>query len=236
MYRSFGVLRERGDCLEKDYEVWFGGYPRSANTFSIASFHLANPNVRIARHWHIPTFIINAVRLGKPGILHMRRPEDSVISWTIFWRGQHELADSLDYYIDFHRALLPYREKIFVAVFERIIHEFESVMRQFNSRFGTDYAEPEPSQRTADARMAIIEDRFRGADGVINEHMVSRPSEKRAKLKGSLLAQLHGSKALTKKLGVADELYREFTERCKHSEELYATSSTVGEPRSSFGI
>src|SRR3954463_12597754 len=165
MYRTFGVLRDRGDCLEKDFEVWFGGYPRSANTFSIASFNLANPHVRIARHWHIPAFIINAVRLGKPGILHLRRPEDSVVSWTIFWRGQHELADSLDYYIDFHRALLPYREKIFVAVFERIIHEFESVMRQFNSRFGTDYAEPEPSQRTADARMAIIEDRFRGADG-----------------------------------------------------------------------
>jgi hypothetical protein len=236
MYRSFGVLRERGDCLEKDYEVWFGGYPRSANTFSIASFHLANPNVRIARHWHIPTFIINAVRLGKPGILHMRRPEDSVISWTIFWRGQHELADSLDYYIDFHRALLPYREKIFVAVFEQIIHEFDSVMREFNGRFGTDYAEPEPSQRAADARMAIIEDRFRGADGVINEHMVSRPSEKRAKLKGSLLAQLHESKVLRRKLGVADELYREFTELSRDSEALYPTSSTVGEARSNFGI
>src|SRR2546423_5800456 len=91
LYRWFGILRNRGDCLADDFDIWIGGYPRSANSFATAVFKLGNPKVRVATHLHIPTFIINALRLNKPGVLLVRKPIDAAVSWAIFWEGQMKL-------------------------------------------------------------------------------------------------------------------------------------------------
>ena len=210
-YRWFGILRDRGDCIKRGFDVWFGGYPRSANTHCVAAFTLANPTVPIASHWHIPAFIIHALALGKPGIFLIRRPVDPVISWTIFFQGQLTLRDSLQYYIDFHRAMLPYREQLFVSPFDSIIHHFPSVLQAFNLRFGTNYAAPAPSQQTADDCLARVEDWLRAPDGSINEFIVSRPSSKRAAIKADLLETLQESPSLRRKLKVADALFEQFT-------------------------
>jgi hypothetical protein len=211
VYRWFGVLRNRGDCLRNGFDVWFGGYPRSANTYCVAAFKLANPTVPIASHWHIPAFIIHALELGKPGIFLIRRPMDPVISWTIFFQGQLNLEDSLQYYIDFHKAMLPYRQQLFVSSFESTINDFPQVLRAFNSRFGTNYAAPALDQKTADECLTKVEDWLRASDGSVNELIVSRPSPKRAGLKAGLLGTLQESRSLSRKLKIAEALFEEFT-------------------------
>ena len=212
LYRGFGIVRNRGDCMQRGFEVWFGGYPRSANTFCVAQFKLANPGVPIASHWHIPAFIIHALDLQKPGIFLIRRPVDSIISWTIFWDGHLRLRDSLEYYLDFHHAMLPYRDKLFMAPFDRAICDFQSLLRAFNLRFGTNYAAPEPGHKTREDCLAQVENWLRAPDGSVNELMVSRPSPKRAAIKAQLTDTLRNSPALCRKLEMADELYDVFTE------------------------
>jgi hypothetical protein len=225
VYRWFGVLRNRGDCLRNGFDVWFGGYPRSANTYCVAAFKLANPAVPIASHWHIPAFIIHALNLGKPGIFLIRRPIDPVISWTIFFQGQLTLHNSLQYYIDFHKAMLPYRQQLFVSSFESTINDFPRVLRAFNSRFGTNYAVPTPGQKTADECLAKVEDWLRAPDGSVNELIVSRPSPKRAAIKAGLLETLQKSRSLSRKLEIADALFEEFTSELGQSSEIRIPSS-----------
>lgn len=196
----------------RGFEVWFGGYPRSANTFCVAHFKLANPDVPIASHWHIPAFIIHALHLEKPGIFLIRRPVDAVISWTIFWEGRLKLRDSLEYYLDFHQAMLPYRDKLFIAPFDSTISDFQHLLGAFNLKFGTNYAAPVPGQKTWDDCLARIDDWLRAPDGSVNELMVSRPSANRAPIKAKLTDALRNSSSLFRKLEMANELYAGFTE------------------------
>lgn len=140
------------------------------------------------------------------------------------------MQDSLQYYIDLHTAMLLYREKLFISPFESTIHDFPSVLQAFNLRFGTNYAAPVPSQKTADDCLTCIEDWLRAPDGSINEFMVSRPSSKRAALKADLLESLRESPSLRRKLKVADALFEEFTCELGPSSETIILASTQPNP------
>jgi hypothetical protein len=212
LYRWFGILRNRGDCANAQFAVWIGGYPRSANSFATAALRLGNPGVRIATHWHIPTFIINAARAGIPGMLLLRRPAEAVVSWTIFWEGRIELEDALDYYLDFHRALLPFCSHLFVASFEEVTRDFNTVLGQFNQRFGTFYLGLPKDEVTANRCTSYIEDWFRSPDGSVNEFRVPRPSTKRAKLKIGLTEQLRESRKPSEALVKAEQIYKQLYE------------------------
>jgi hypothetical protein len=210
LYRWLGVIRDRGDCLEDGFEVWMGGYPRSANTFAVAAFKLANPAARLASHLHIPPFIIHSLHCKKPGIFLIRRPEEAVVSWTIYWEGRMKLADSLDYYIDFHRSMLSHVAALFVSPFEETTSNFGQVVRDFNAKFGTHYASLPLDETTMDRCFSYIEDRVRSENGSVNEFTVSRPTATRDSIKPKLFAALRDSSRLSRKLKIADELYHSF--------------------------
>jgi hypothetical protein len=211
VYRGFGILRGRGDCLKQECDVWMGGYPRSANTFAVAAFKLANPAARLGSHFHIPPFIISCLQLQKPGVFVIRAPEDAAISWTIYWKGQTTLEHCLDYYLDFHRVMRPYISELFVAPFDIIVNDFPSVIDGLNRRFGTGYSAL-PHDGTT---VAVCFSRIEGAtpyepDGSLDESIVNRPSRHRAKLKPALLEELRKSPRMLRKLELANELFNEF--------------------------
>ena len=81
--------------------------------------------------------MIQAVRDGKPGMLMLRKPEDATLSWAIFWRDH--VGDCLDYYVDFHRPLLPYLSSLFIAPFEEVTSRFDAVVSRFNRTFATRF-------------------------------------------------------------------------------------------------
>ncbi len=208
-YRWFGRLRNRGDCLAQDYEVWIDGFPRSANTFAVTAFALANPGVQVRSHRHIPPFILQSLMDEKPGILLIRKPEDAVISWAIFWNAG--LDSCLDYYLDFHRALRPFAGGVFVAEFEEVTSRFGQVIERFNQRFGTEYAAiGQDSEEEAKCFSLIEKESVREQAKAVNELRVCRPSPHRSKIKPGLLAHLRGSPALRSKLEQANELYAAF--------------------------
>ncbi len=176
----------------------------------MAAFKLANPSASVASHFHIPPYIINGLRLKKPGILLIRRPIESVVSWTIFWEGRLKLGHALDYYLDFHRALMPYKSELFVAAFGETTQDFAQVMLRFNHRFGTQYGCFPAKEDSVDRCLSMVDDLARSADGTINEFTVSRPSAKRGKVNAELTKRLQNSERLAPKLKVANELYDTF--------------------------
>jgi hypothetical protein len=210
LYRWLGIIRGHGDCHGNGFDMWIGGYPRSANTFAAASFTLANPSVKLASHFHIPAFIIRGLQCEKPGIFLIRQPEDCVVSWTIYWEGRMKLEDSLDYYIDFHRSMNPYMKQLFVAPFEETTTNFGNLIREFNSRFGTLYAALPMDHAVQKRCLSYVEDFFRSDDGSVNELKVSRPSVKRETIKRKHLASLRNSPRLSRKLETARNLYTLF--------------------------
>jgi hypothetical protein len=167
----------------------------------VRAFQMANPHLRIRSHRHIPPFIINSVERQKPGLFLIRKPEDAAISWAIYWNSPVEPC--LDYYIDFHRILLPYASKMYVASFEEVTTDFDGLIRQFNTSLNTRYGLPGYEAGVVFSR---IEEESRNHKGELNELQICRPSLRRAELKEGLVRGLsHGTTA--RKLEKARDLY-----------------------------
>jgi hypothetical protein len=193
----------------------------------MASFKLSNPALNVVTHWHIPAFVINALRLKKPGILLIRQPLDAALSWAIFWEGRMRVEDALDYYADFHRTLLPHRRKLFVATFAEATGRFEDLLDRFNDKFGTKCLALPPGNGNLNRCVSYVEDLFRAPDGSLNEFTVPRPSPQRAKLKAELLEQMGNSPRLLRKLAAADELYTVFRGGSANNDSLGSGSDAA---------
>jgi hypothetical protein len=203
-------VRGRGDCLQTDFDVWVGGYPRSSNSFATAALKLGNPGMKVATHWHIPAFIINAVQRHKPGILMLRHPIDAAVSWTLFWEGRLTIDQALDYYLDFHQALVSLRPQLFVATFEEATGAFHNVVERFNQKFGTSVSSLPMDEVSTNRCLAYVEHWFRSPSGLVNEFKVPRPSSKRTELKKQLLQRIKTSRQSLQRIGKAEHLYSRF--------------------------
>lgn len=195
-------MRDRGDCLADDFDVWIDGFPRSAQTFASKSFHVANPDAKVRSHHHLPPFIINAIEAEKPGMLLVRKPEDAAVSWAVFWNLS--VGSCLDYYIDFHRALLPHAKKAFLARFEEVTGDFGSLVERFNQRFGTHYS---PSDRDAGNIFSLIAAETDWRDPELNHRRHCFPSSERDRMKAIVVKDLTGSGKNIKRLNKARALY-----------------------------
>lgn len=201
-YRRLGLLRDRGDCCADDFELWIDGFPRSAQTFASKSFLVANPHAKVRSHQHLPPFIINAIEAEKPGMLLIRKPEDAVVSWAIFW--EESLGPCLDYYIDFHRALLPNAERAFKARFEDVTRDFGGLIHKFNQRFGTDFRPPD---HDSEAIFSLIKAETNWHDPELDRRRICCPSADRVRMKAQLMKELTASSKMTRGLDKARKLY-----------------------------
>jgi hypothetical protein len=212
-YRPVGILRKRGDCMDRDFDVWFGGYPRSANTFAMKAFELGNPGVKTRGRLHVPPFVIQALHLGKPGMFLVRKPEDAVLSWAIFAgpNSKTSVLDCINYYIDFHRILHPRVPDLFIAHFDDVTTRFDEVMNRFNDRFHTNYLPVAHDSKTVGECFDQIEKMHLDSDGYLNERRVCRPSAVRAEIKTEILDQLHNSPGVAQQLKTANDIYEVFS-------------------------
>jgi hypothetical protein len=204
LYRWFGRLRGRGDCLNLDYDLWIDGFPGSGTALAATAFWEANPEVKLAGRWHAPPFILHALYSFKPGIFVIRQPADAAISAAIL--SGRRLGESLDYYNDFHRVMAPQASWMFVVPFEDIMTQCATVIESFNLHYRTEYAAP--AQNPA-ARLATKPSEPQ-PDGAVRELRVARPSLISSNLKYQLRQQLHESPALRRKLEHARKYYSAF--------------------------
>jgi hypothetical protein len=211
LYLPFGLLRGRGNVLRGDYDVWVEGYPRSGNTFCTATLQVANPGLRLASHKHLPAYVIQAHRRRKPGVLLIREPADAAVSWAIF--TGHALEDCLDYYVDFHAALLDRRRELEVVEFAELTADPNVVIRRLNQRWALGLQTFEPTAENLALTKERVDDNVRQPDGSVSELQACLPSPARAPLKRKLLEELAASPALQTRLARATELHHAFGER-----------------------
>jgi hypothetical protein len=143
-YLAFARRKYTGHNVEvigPGTELVIDGFTRSATTFAVYAFQLAQDRpVRLAHHLHAPAQLIQAARRGIPALALLREPQDAILSQLI-QEPDVALPDALFAYSRFYERLMPYRSSFVIGEFRQVTDEFGAVIRQLNERFGTDFAE-----------------------------------------------------------------------------------------------
>jgi hypothetical protein len=179
------------ELVGPDTELVIEGYPRSANSYAVIGFHLAQSQQRkLAHHTHAPAQVIRAVKQGTPVIVPIRHPRDAVSSLLI--RDSRYTIDlALRAYGCFYKAIMPCADHGVLATFEDITRDLGGVVHAVNRRFGTDFDLPssDPEQVSACFRVIEAVENSKGGD----ERSVARPSSWREARKGDLVTRIQQS-------------------------------------------
>jgi hypothetical protein len=141
-YRDYSLV------ISSDTELVIEGYFRSANTFAVHAFQLSQEKpVRLAHHLHAPAQLITAARRGIPTLLLIRNPDGAILSELLY--DNVAIPDALEAYTRFYTCLLPYLDSFVVGEFDQVTHDFGTVIRRVNARFGTNFVEFNHTDETA---------------------------------------------------------------------------------------
>jgi hypothetical protein len=129
------------EVISSQTELVIDGYTRCATTFAVYALQLSQDKpVRLAHHLHAPAQVIAAVRSAVPTLVLIREPEGAILS-QLAREPDVALPDALAAYGRFYARLMPYRDRFVIADFEEVTHDFGSVTRRLNARFGTSFRE-----------------------------------------------------------------------------------------------
>ena len=204
-------LRGHGALLAPDTELLIEGFPRSANSFAVAAFVMAQGrDVKVAHHTHAPGHVLSAVRARCPSLILIREPDESALE-VVVARPTRTVRQALRGWVRFYRPLVPASASVVIGAFPDVTSSFGSVIRRVNLRFGTTFAEfahtDEMVQVCFQAMDAYWRDRV-GSSEVL-ERLVGRPSALREELKDSLRPRLDDPR-LAGLRAEANALYRRF--------------------------
>ena len=137
-------------------ELVIDGYTRCASTFAVYALQLAQPvPVRLAHHLHAPAQLVAAARAGVPALAVIREPEEAILSQLVR-EPDVALRDALIAYTRFYRRLLRCRDGMVAADFDEVTTDFGAVTRRVNDRFGTTFAEFEPTRQNTSRCFELI--------------------------------------------------------------------------------
>jgi hypothetical protein len=125
--------------LDAHTDVVIDGYTRSASTFAVYAFQVAQAApVRVAHHLHAPAQLMEATRRGLPTVLVIREPKGAVLSQVVREPGV-DVMDAAWSYSRFHESLAACRDALVVADFDQVTKDFGSVVTRMNEKYGTSY-------------------------------------------------------------------------------------------------
>ncbi len=125
----------QGILVNEETEITIEGFPRSANTFAVNAFRLAqNRSVNIAHHKHSISQIFMSYRLGIPLLVLIRKPEDAIISFIIR-EALISIPKAFKYWISFHNHIWQYRNSYILANFEEIVNNHGTIITKINDKF-----------------------------------------------------------------------------------------------------
>jgi hypothetical protein len=179
-----------GRLIDKSTEIIIDGFPRSANSFAVKAFNLAQKNsVIVANHRHDPGQIITAIQKNIPAIVLVREPKNAVASLIIrnnpINYTDRYTKELFKKYLRYYLPIIPYLDKIIVANFETVITDFNLVINSVNSKFETNFNAFLHNEENVNQCFKMIEDLSRKYEGKgnIRETSISRPSEHREEIK-----------------------------------------------------
>jgi hypothetical protein len=153
---GFGDAQADEWLIGRHKALCIDGFPRSATTFAVAAFQLAQPEpVQVAHHSHAPAQLITAARWGIPSLMTIRAPEQSVLSTAVYF-PYLTVATALRSYVDFYTAVRPYQDRFVVGEFDDVTSQFDRVIRRVNARFGCQFAEYRNGIESDDVVFSVI--------------------------------------------------------------------------------
>ena len=180
--------RGHGELVHPGTDLLVESYPRSAGSFAVAAFRLAQGRpVEVAHHTHAPAHVLAALKLRVPSLVLIREPEESVLEFAIV-RPDLSLRQALRGWVRFYGALAPHRGRFAVGPFSEVTTDFGAVIRRVNEQFGTAFAEfrqTEENVRECFRQMDAYWRERMGSEGSI-EPYVGRPSEERERWKDAM--------------------------------------------------
>lgn len=184
-----------------DTDLVIEGYPRSANTFSVVAFELAqSKTVKIAHHLHVEAQLIKAATENKPAVALLRNPEDSFRSLLVR-HPETSISWAVNRYIQFYTAVKKLGENCLIVNYEDAIHDMGAVVELINKRFGSNFDVPvhdEAMVKNVFSEIESINQRiYQG-----KESHIGRPSNERKKI-----AQNIDFTGYEKEIRCATELY-----------------------------
>jgi hypothetical protein len=206
-------LRGEGELVREDTDLLIESYPRSASSFALAAFNIAQEpaRFRVAHHTHAPGHVIAAIRLGVPALVLVREPEGAVVS-SVIRHPDRTCTAAVRGYLDFHEPLLAYRNGFVVGTFEEVVRgDVGLVTRRINARFGTAFAEFEPTEENVARCLRDIDDHWRARRGGGDhlERVVPRPSATRDGMKAEI-RERYRSEVRVQLRERADRIYQAF--------------------------
>ncbi len=161
VYLPIARWRDPEAVLEADTALVIDGYQRSANTFAVVAFQVAqNDHVRVAHHVHAAAHLVAAAQRGVPALFLVREPEEAILS-SLVREPFVTPEQSLRSYAAFYERVLPCRSGFVVATFPEVTENLGLVIRRVNERFGTRFAAFEHTQANMEVVFALIEERAR---------------------------------------------------------------------------
>jgi hypothetical protein len=183
------ALQPRDDphhWVSRTSEIVIEGYPRSANTFAVAAFQLAQDrDVQVAHHLHAAAQIKRAARLGVPAVVLVREPSEAILSLMVRDPAA-SVRWALRSYVRFYSSVIPCLEKTVVAPFAMVTSDFTGVIRTVNSRYGTAFEELPPTTDALDSVKQAVQQmgkRDSVRTGQDYRRGVALPSEERRRAK-----------------------------------------------------
>jgi len=183
LYLALARHRYGDRVLGPRTDVLIEGYPRSANTFAVAAFEMAQERpVTVAHHLHAAAHVAAAVEAAVPVILLVRRPEDAIAS-VIARKPSVDPALAARTYLRFYDGVADVLDRCVVAEFGDVVGDFGRVIERTNARFGTSFTPFVHTDENVRRCFAEIEagNRARSGAAGVAEAAVARPSEERAR-------------------------------------------------------
>lgn len=167
-------------------EVVIEGFPRSANTFALVAFQVAQGRpVKAAHHLHAAAQIKRGAQMRIPTLVLIRDPLEAVLSHLVRQPGVTP-RQGMRNWVRFYRAANGLRGRVVVATFEEVTTDFGAVIRRLNARYGTTFAEFEHTPENVEWCFRQIEERNRARYSRVIESLVARPSTSRDSAKEAL--------------------------------------------------
>jgi hypothetical protein len=162
------------------------GYPRSANTFAVAAFQLAQGReVEIAHHLHGAAQIKRAARLGVPAVVLVREPSEAILSLMVR-DPTASVRWAIHSYVRFYSNVVPHLDKIVIAPFVTVTSDFGSIIRVVNARYGTAFKDFVTTEGTLEEIWQTVESMGRRDSmrtGQDYDQGVALPSDERRRAK-----------------------------------------------------
>ena len=167
--------------LGPDTDIVIEGFPRSANTFAVTAFELAQERpVTVAHHLHAAAHVVRAAQARVPVIVLVRAPEDAIASVVARKPSLDPAAAAA--YLRFYEGVAGVLDACVVAEFRQVVDDFGGVIERTNRAYGTTFTPFEHTDENVRRCFDRIEaqNRDRSA-GRLVESSVARPSDERAR-------------------------------------------------------